>query len=74
MKISAPLLRGPQVRGCVEGDAEPSVLTPELVQRFCRGLLPLDRLVTTYALADFDRAVADQRAGLTLKPVLLPGT
>ncbi|MEU6673979.1 alcohol dehydrogenase catalytic domain-containing protein [Streptomyces sp. NPDC046925] len=68
------MLRGLQVRGCVEGDADPSLLIPELIRRFRRGLLPLDRLVTTYALADFDRAVADQRAGRTLKPVLLPGT
>ncbi|MFE9093363.1 alcohol dehydrogenase catalytic domain-containing protein [Streptomyces sp. NPDC007264] len=67
------MARGLQVRGCVEGDAEPSVLIPELVRRYRSGLLPLDRLVTTYALGDFDRAVADQQAGRTLKPVLLPG-
>ncbi|MBD2830459.1 hypothetical protein ID875_28405 [Streptomyces globisporus] len=28
--------------------------------------------MTTYPLADLDRAVRDQRAGLTTKPVLLP--
>ncbi|MFF1696357.1 alcohol dehydrogenase catalytic domain-containing protein [Streptomyces sp. NPDC058257] len=74
LDVRSLMLRGLQVRGCVEGDAEPSALIPELIQRFRRGLLPLDRLVTTYALADFDRAVADQQAGRTLKPVLLPGT
>ncbi|MEV0006948.1 alcohol dehydrogenase catalytic domain-containing protein [Streptomyces sp. NPDC047973] len=71
--VRSLMLRGLQVRGCVEGDAEPSLLIPELVRRHRRGLLPLDRLVTTYPLSAFDRAVADQRAGRTLKPVLLPG-
>ncbi|MFD7814044.1 alcohol dehydrogenase catalytic domain-containing protein [Streptomyces sp. NPDC059785] len=74
LDVRSLMLRGLQVRGCVEGDAVPSVLVPELIRRFRDGRLPLDRLVTTYALADFDRAVADQRDGRTLKPVLLPGT
>ncbi|MEU4506696.1 alcohol dehydrogenase catalytic domain-containing protein [Streptomyces sp. NPDC024089] len=73
LDVRSLMMRGLRIRGCVEGDAEPSVLIPELVERYRHGRLPLDRLVTTYALADFDRAVADQRAGLTLKPVLLPG-
>lgn len=66
------MLRGLRLRGCVEGDAEPSVLVPELVDRHRQGRLPLDQLVTTYPLAEFDRAVADQLAGLVVKPVLLP--
>ncbi len=72
LDVRTLLLRGLVVRGCVEGDAEPSVLVPELLQRHRQGRLPVDRLVTTYALGDFDRAVADQRAGLVVKPVLLP--
>jgi aryl-alcohol dehydrogenase len=72
LDVRALMLRGLQVRGCVEGDAEPSVLVPELLSRYRRGRLPLDRLVTAYPLGDFDQAVADQRAGLVLKPVLVP--
>ncbi|HEX6341011.1 alcohol dehydrogenase catalytic domain-containing protein [Umezawaea sp.] len=72
LDVRSLVLRGLQVRGCVEGDAEPSILVPELLRRYRRGRLPLDHLVTTYPLADFDRAVADQRAGAALKPVLLP--
>lgn len=68
------MLSGLHVRGCVEGDAEPAVLIPELIQRYRSGLLPLDQLVTTYPLSDFDRAVADQQAGRALKPVLLPAS
>ncbi|WP_419999203.1 alcohol dehydrogenase catalytic domain-containing protein [Streptomyces boninensis] len=66
------MLRGLQLRGCVEGDAEPSLLIPQLISRYEQGHLPLDDLVTTYPLAAFDQAIADHHAGLTLKPVLLP--
>lgn len=72
LDVRSLMLRGLQVRGCVEGDAEPSVLIPELVRRHRAGRLPLDRLVATYPLNEFDRAVADQRSGLVVKPVLLP--
>lgn len=70
--VRALMLRGLRLRGCVEGDADPSVLVPELIRRYREGRLPLDHLVATYPLSGFDQAVADQRAGLALKPVLVP--
>ncbi|MER7559290.1 alcohol dehydrogenase catalytic domain-containing protein [Nocardioides sp. NPDC126508] len=66
------MLRGLTLRGCVEGDAVPRELIPELLRRHAAGTLPLDRLVTTFPLAEWDAAVAEQRAGRVLKPVLLP--
>ncbi|MFJ8950630.1 alcohol dehydrogenase catalytic domain-containing protein [Streptomyces sp. NPDC102381] len=68
------MLRGLQLRGCVEGDAEPAQLVPELIGRYEKGRLPLDELVTTYGLGEFDRAVAEQREGKVLKAVLIPGS
>ncbi|MEU6841094.1 alcohol dehydrogenase catalytic domain-containing protein [Streptomyces sp. NPDC046716] len=70
--VRALTLRGLRLRGCVEGDARPALLVPELIRRHAQGRLPLDDLVTTYPLDAFDQAVTDQRAGHTLKPVLLP--
>ncbi|MFC8728886.1 MULTISPECIES: alcohol dehydrogenase catalytic domain-containing protein [Streptomyces] len=70
--VQSMVMRGLRIRGCVEGDADPAVLVPDLIQRYRHGRLPLDRLVTTYPLAELDRAVADQRSGLTTKPVLVP--
>ena len=72
LDVRSLMLRGLTVRGCVEGDAEPSVLVPELVRRHRQGLLPLDDLVATYRLDEFDQAVEDQLTGAVLKPVLLP--
>ncbi|WP_338702598.1 alcohol dehydrogenase catalytic domain-containing protein [Streptomyces sp. Q6] len=70
--VRSLMLRGLRLRGCVEGDAQPALLIPELIRRHLKGGLPLDDLVTPYPLRDFGRAVADQRAGRVLKPVLLP--
>lgn len=66
------MMRGLQLRGCIEGDAVPRELIPELLRRYQAGDLPLDRLVSTYPLDRLDAAVEDQRAGRVLKAVLVP--
>ncbi len=66
------MLRGLQVRGCVEGDASPRVLIPQLVAMHRAGLLPWERLVTTFDLDAFDAAVKAQRDGVAAKVVLVP--
>ncbi|WP_227981619.1 NAD(P)-dependent alcohol dehydrogenase [Nocardia spumae] len=65
------VLGGKTVRGCLEGDANPREFIPWLLAQYTAGLLPLDRLVRRYPHTDIDTALADQRAGRTVKPVLL---
>ncbi|MDX2394067.1 NAD(P)-dependent alcohol dehydrogenase [Streptomyces sp. DK15] len=64
------LLKGRTVTGSVMGHQAPGVLVPRLLDLHRQGRFPLDRLVTTYPLADINRAVADVRAGRTVKAVL----
>lgn len=45
-----------------------------MIGRYEKGRLPLDELVTTYGLGEFDRAVVEQREGKVLKAVLIPGS
>lgn len=59
-------------RGIIEGDSDPDTFIPELMAHYLAGRFPFDRLVTTYPLADINRAVADQLQGLCIKPVLIP--
>ncbi|MGW0178907.1 NAD(P)-dependent alcohol dehydrogenase [Nocardia sp. NPDC003345] len=64
------VLQGKSVRGCLEGDAEPKAFIPHLLDLYGRGLLPVDRLVTRFPHTDIAAALAAQRAGTVIKPVL----
>lgn len=71
---SALMLRGQSIRGIVQGDSEPPVFIPLLIDLHRRGLLPLERLITAYPFEDIARAFDDSEAGAAIKPVLLmPG-
>ncbi|QUQ68798.1 NAD(P)-dependent alcohol dehydrogenase [Kutzneria sp. CA-103260] len=65
------LLRGRTIAGSVMGHQAPAALIPRIIAQYRRGRFPLDRLVRTYPLAKINDAVADARAGVTVKAVLL---
>ncbi len=64
------VLSGKTIRGCLEGDAVPQRFIPELLALHAAGRLPLDRLVRGYPHTRINAALADQRAGRVVKPVL----
>jgi aryl-alcohol dehydrogenase len=66
----ASLLFGRSVRGIVQGDSVPSVFIPRLVDLFAQGRFPIDKLITTYAFEDVNKAAKDSEEGFVLKPVL----
>lgn len=65
------LLGGRHLRGAVEGDADPQLFIPHLVERHLAGRFPHDRLIRSYRLDQINEAVADMKAGVTIKPVLV---
>lgn len=65
------LLGGRHLRGAVEGDADPQAFIPRMLARHRAGRFPHDRLVTTFALAQINDAIAAMRDGRAIKPVLL---
>ena len=62
---------GQMVRGVIEGDADPATFLPLLMQYYLDGRFPLDRFVSLYDAAQINEAIADQKAGRCVKPVLL---
>lgn len=71
VRFEMPVIQqGRTVRGVIQGDSEPDIFIPHLVDLFVEGKLPIDRLVTFYDFADINRAAADAVAGTTIKPVL----
>ncbi len=59
-------------RGIIEGDSDVDGFLAELMAEYLAGRFPFDRMVTRYPLSQINRAIADQHAGLCLKPVLIP--
>ncbi|GAA1827446.1 NAD(P)-dependent alcohol dehydrogenase [Pseudonocardia ailaonensis] len=57
----------------LEGNVEPHIFIPRLLELWRQGRFPFDRLIRTYPLAQINEAEADSAAGRTVKPVLLPG-
>ena len=64
---------GHTVKGIIEGDSDPDVFIPELIEHYRQGRLPFDRLIRTYPLAEINQAIADQHHGDCVKVVLLTG-
>ncbi|SNQ47729.1 Geraniol dehydrogenase [Frankia canadensis] len=65
--------RGLRFRGIVEGDSNPDVFIPQLVELFRSGEFPLDRLITTMPFSRINEAIAAQARGDAVKIVLTHG-
>lgn len=66
------IMFGRTVLGIIEGQSVPDVFIPKLVELYCQGRLPLERLVTFYRLDEIDQAVRDSESGKVVKAVLRP--
>ena len=61
---------GKTLVGAIEGDAVPQVFIPQMLAMYQAGLFPFDELITTYAFADIEKAIADTQSGAAVKAVL----
>jgi aryl-alcohol dehydrogenase len=61
---------GRTIRGIIEGDANPDVFLPKLIELHRLGRSPIDRLTTFYPFADINTAIDDALSGKVVKPVL----
>jgi aryl-alcohol dehydrogenase len=70
LDVEHVLVGGRTVRGIIEGDANPDVFLPKLIDLFMKGKFPIDKLVTFYPFARINDAIADALAGKVVKPIL----
>lgn len=63
---------GLNIKGIIEGDSDLDGFLPELLAYYRAGQFPFDRLVTTYPLAEINRAITEQSRGTCVKAVLIP--
>ena len=66
------LAAGRIVRGVYEGDSQPDIFIPQLVELYKAGRFPFDKLVTYMPLKDINKSVADTHSGKAVKVILKP--
>lgn len=64
------LAGGRSLRGIVEGDVNPHVFIPQLIDLNRQGRFPYDRLITHYDFDDINQAIHDSEIGTVVKPVV----
>jgi aryl-alcohol dehydrogenase len=61
---------GRQVRGIVEGDANPDVFIPTLIELHRQGRFPFDQMVSFYKFEDINQAIEDAEQGRVVKAIV----
>ncbi len=69
--INTIMTYGHTVKGIIEGDSDPDVFLPELMEHWRAGRLPFDRLIRTFPFSEINEAIAAQHHGDCIKVVLL---
>lgn len=65
------LIMGKTIRGTLEGESNPKVFIPYLIDLYKKGELPIDKLVKFYPFEDINKALDDALKGETIKPILM---
>ncbi len=63
--------KGLTIRGVVEGDAQPHLFIPKLIELYKEGRFPFDRLIKRFAFDDINAAVDASLGGDAIKPLLV---
>ncbi|WP_155060168.1 NAD(P)-dependent alcohol dehydrogenase [Streptomyces blattellae] len=66
----SPVMLGKTIHNVVAGDSVPRLFLPRLIDLHRHGMFPVERLITTYPLADIDTAIEDTQVGKATKAIL----
>jgi aryl-alcohol dehydrogenase len=64
------MVGGRTIRGIIEGDSNPHVFLPHLIDLHMLGRFPFDKLIRFYPFESINEAAEDALSGKTVKPVL----
>lgn len=69
--MMTPYIKGLGIKNIVEGDSEPKVFIPQLIELFKSGRLPFDRMIQQFPFEQINEAMAASENGSVIKPVLV---
>ncbi len=61
---------GKRIMGILEGDSNPKIFIPELIEHHIAGRFPFEKLVETFAFEEINEAFAAGESGRVIKPIL----
>jgi aryl-alcohol dehydrogenase len=60
------------IKGTPEGDSNPDIFIPQLIDLYKQGKFPFDKMIKYYKLDQINQAMEDSMTGKTLKAILRP--
>lgn len=70
-EIGSSLVKGWTFKTVVQGSSVPQVFIPRLIELWCEGNFPFEKLVKEYTLEDINQGFEDSRNGSVIKPVVV---
>ena len=64
------LMKGCKIAGISEGNSNPEVFIPQLIDFYMQGKFPFDRLIKFYPFDEIEQTFHDSESGAAIKPVL----
>lgn len=64
------MVSGKIIRGISEGDSNPELFIPKLIEFYENGNFPIDKLIKFYPFENINEAVSDMEIGKVIKPIL----
>jgi len=71
MNVLGTLSVAATIKFVIEGDSNPEIFIPELVELYKAGRFPIDKISKIYPFAEINTAVEDQAAGRCVKAILV---
>ena len=68
--VNGLMVPGKTIKGIIEGDSNPKVFIPQLIQYYREGRFPFDKLTKFYQMDQINEAAQDSEKGITVKPII----
>jgi aryl-alcohol dehydrogenase len=65
-----PLMLGKKIVGVLEGNSNPEIFIPELIEYYKKSAFAFDKLITFYPFEEISKAFHDSEEGKCIKPIL----
>jgi len=70
VNVTDIMTAGRKIQGIVEGDSNPDVFIPRMIDLYRQGRFPFDKLITFYPFEKINEAIDDSEHGRAVKPVV----